>query len=125
MKHQILFVDDEAPTRELVSLFFRKKGYLVTTATTAEEGRTLLDVNTYQLALLDVNLAGENGLDLLAYAKSKNRDLPVIIFTGLDFDEALVAAARARGADGCLSKTQSLFDLLAEVERLLPPSATQ
>jgi DNA-binding response OmpR family regulator len=120
MKPHILFVDDEAPTRELVSMFFRKKGYTVTTAVTADQGRALLDGDSFSLAVLDVDLAGENGMDLLSYCKTRVPSLPVVVFTGLNFDETLMDDARARGADGCMSKTQSLAELLAEVQRLLP-----
>jgi len=117
-RKKILFVDDEAPTRELVSMHLRMKGFDVTTAMTAEEGRRWLGNEQFDLAVLDVDLAGENGMDLLAYAKSKVPTLPVIIFTGLKFDEELVQEARGRGADGCMSKMQPLSELAAEVNRL-------
>jgi DNA-binding response OmpR family regulator len=115
----ILFVDDEAPTRELVSMHLRKRGYAVTAAMTAGEGRSALAQKQFDLAVLDVDLAGENGMDLLSYCKAQDPELPVIIFTGLNFDEDLVREARDRGADGCMSKVQPLSELAAEVDKLI------
>jgi len=39
MNEHILVVDDEAPIRDLLSTFFRKRGYQVSTAATAEEAQ--------------------------------------------------------------------------------------
>lgn len=117
---RILFVDDEAPTRELISMHLRRFGYDVTTAMTAGEGRDFLKGQAFDLAVFDVDLAGENGMDLLVYSKGKRPTLPVILFTGLNVDEELVREARNRGAEGCMSKTQPLAELVAEVRRLAP-----
>lgn len=119
-RRHILFVDDEAPTRELISLHLRRTGYDVTTAMSAGEGRALLADRGFDLAVFDVDLAGENGMDLLVYSKSRIPGLPVILFTGLNVDEQLVGEARKRGAEGCMSKTQPLAELVAEVRRLAP-----
>jgi len=116
----ILFVDDEAPIREMLSLYFRKKGLQVTTAVTASEATKLAGEIPFSLAILDVELAGENGLDLLSSFKRSYPNLPVIIFTGLDGDEGLMEEARARGANGFMRKTEPLGHLFAEVQRHLP-----
>src|SRR5260370_22719111 len=103
----ILFVDDEAPIREMLSLYFRKKGLQVTTAVTASEATKLVAEIPFSLAILDVELAGENGLDLLSSFKRNYTNLPVIIFTGLDGDEGLMEQARAPGANGFLATTET------------------
>jgi DNA-binding response OmpR family regulator len=119
MNPHILFVDDEAPIRELLSLYFRKKGYDVTPAVTGSDAMEAADQSAFDLAILDVNLAGENGLELLDFFKVNHPKLPVIMFTGLTGDDTLLDKAMARGANGFMCKTQPLDDLLAEVQRLL------
>jgi len=116
----ILFVDDEAPIREMLSLYFRKKGLQVTAAVTSSEATKLAGEIPFSLAILDVELAGENGLDLLSFFKRNHPHLPVIIFTGMDGVEELVEEARARGANGFMRKTEPLDHLFAEVQRHLP-----
>jgi two-component system phosphate regulon response regulator OmpR len=119
MQPHVLFVDDEPPIREMLALFFRKKGYQVTTATTAAEGRQLLEAGTFDLAILDVDLAGQNGLELLALAKALHPELPVVMFTGMGYDPALLKQALKLGANGYMAKTEPLGDLFAVVDKLI------
>ena len=119
MNRHILFVDDEAPIRELLSLYFRKKGLQVTTAMTCQQAKDLAATTPFGLAILDVNLAGENGLELLRFFKTNHPQVPVIVFTGLSGQE-LVDQALAGGARGFMRKTEPLDALFTEVSRHLP-----
>lgn len=123
VKPHILFVDDEAPIRELLTLYFRKRGYEVTTAVCSADALRLVAQGAFQLAILDVDIAGENGLELLTALKARNVTLPVIMFTGLKTDEDLLAKSLASGADGFMRKTDSLHDLFAAVQRFAPAPA--
>lgn len=114
----LLFVDDEAPIRETLALFFRKKGYQVTTAATAADGLKSLETNEFDAAVLDVNLAGEDGLALLGQVKAVRPGLPVMMFTGLGYDPELLQRALQLGANGFMAKTEPLADLFAAVEKL-------
>ena len=69
MTPHILFVDDEAPIRELLTLYFRKKNWEVTTAMTVAQGKETAAKVPFTLAIVDLNLAGENGLELLDFFK--------------------------------------------------------
>jgi DNA-binding response OmpR family regulator len=117
MKRHILFVDDEAPIRELLSLYFRKQGYEVTTAVTGPEAIEKAKTAAFSAAILDVKLYGESGLDLLELFKREYPRLPVIMFTGVTGDDTLLDKAMVRGADGFMRKTESLDTLFAEVQR--------
>ena len=119
MNSHILFVDDEPPIRELLTLYFRKKGLAVSTASTSEEARELTANSAFQVAILDVGLANENGLDLLTTFRRDYPAMPVIILTG-QADEELLPAAMARGAAGFMRKTSSLDSLYQEVCTHLP-----
>jgi DNA-binding response OmpR family regulator len=115
-KRHIFFVDDEAPIRELLALFFRKKGMEVTTAMNIEQAKELAAAAPFDLAILDVNLAGQNGLELLRFLRTAHPQAPVLVFTGLP-DEDLVETALAAGACGVMRKTEPLAALYAEVCR--------
>jgi two-component system response regulator HydG len=122
MKPRILFVDDEEGMLELLCAYFEGKGFEVARASTALEAMKQADENRFSLALLDINLAGENGLQLLAYFKTNFPDLPVVMFTGMpgDTEDDLLDQATARGASGFMRKSDSLDNLFKAVRAYLP-----
>ncbi|MFO1478308.1 MAG: response regulator [Verrucomicrobiota bacterium] len=122
MKPHILFADDDAGVRELLSEYFKAKGFDVTLATGGREAMELGDTMRFDLAILDINLAGENGLELLGYFRTNFPKLPVVMFTGLPGEENLLEQAMARGASGFMRKTDPLDDLLAAVKVYVPRS---
>src|SRR5689334_14901839 len=122
MTPHILFVDDEAPIREVLSLYFRKKGFAVTTATCGLEAMDSMTRGPFNLVILDMNLAGESGLKLLSFFKENHPNLPVVVFTGMASDKSLLEQAMARGASAFMSKTDSLDKLFAEVNQHLSKS---
>lgn len=119
MKEHILVVDDEEPIRELLGEFFRKRGYQVTTAATAEEASRLSDEVHPDVVILDIDLQGVDGFEVLQTIKVTHPNLPVIMLTGMGFDDELLQEALQRGAAGYVSKTLSLEQLLMEIHRTL------
>jgi len=118
MNH-ILVVDDEASIRDLLAEFFRKRGYKVSTASNPKEALSLTDSVPLNLVILDVLLDDKDGMEVLEDIKEKHPNLPVIIMTGIGYDEELLKEARDKGAAGYLSKTLPLDQLLMEVHRIL------
>jgi DNA-binding NtrC family response regulator len=119
MKQHILVVDDEAPIRDLLQTYFRKHGYQVTSAETATEAMNLANEVPLQLIILDIVLADSDGMEVLSSLKAAHPHLPVIIMTGMGFDEELLQEAIQKGASGYVSKTLPLDQLLMEVHRTL------
>src|ERR1051326_4961755 len=54
--------------------------------------------------ILDVNLAGENGLMLMKFLKRNHPDVPIILYTGLNHDEAAIQTMLKEGARQYLRK---------------------
>ncbi len=119
MKQHILVIDDEAPVRDLLAAFFKRRGYQVSVTTNVAESLKQLQDGQVHLVILDLALGNEDGMQLLTSIKALDPALPVIILTGMGFDEELLQEARDRGAVGYLSKTLPLDQLLMEVHRAL------
>jgi DNA-binding NtrC family response regulator len=119
MPQHILVVDDEEPICDLLSEFFQKRGFQVTTAGNAETARKIADEVPLNLVILDVLLPDGDGMDLLEVMKAGHPNLPVIIMTGIGFDEDLLREAQTKGASGFVSKTLPVEQLLMEVNRTL------
>src|ERR1041385_7534314 len=111
MQPRLLVLDDEETVRQALANFFENKGYGVATATTSGEAIELADRQQFDLAIFDINLAGENGLELLRYFKANFPTLPVLMLTGMAGGDDLVEQAMFRGASGFMQKTEPLEDL--------------
>ncbi len=119
MNPEILFVDDEAAIRELLAEYFRLKGYATRMAATVDEAQQSLAQQTPSLVMLDIDLGGSDGMAFLETIRAGHPSLPVIMLTGMGFDNELLAEALKKGANGYASKTLSLDHLLMEVRRVL------
>jgi len=115
MRPRLLVLDDEEMMCRLLSAFFEAKGYDVTSARAAIEAMHLADAEAFDLAIFDLNLAGENGLELLRYFKANFPGLPIIIYTGVE-EESSAEMAMFRGANGYLRKGEPLENLLEAVK---------
>lgn len=82
---RILILDDEPDIVEMVKLAMEALGkYEVTTCLTAEEARQALLTEPVDLAIVDLNLEKENGLQFLQWFRRSYPTVPVAILTGLD-----------------------------------------
>jgi DNA-binding NtrC family response regulator len=110
----ILVVDDEEEIREGLELLLSSEGYHVTTAGDGDAGLALLQERPFDLLLLDVNLPGRNGLELLKDVKSRTPDLAVILVTAYGSIDMARAAFKSGAAD-YITKPWSNDELLAQV----------
>lgn len=110
-------VDDEADIRETVSEYLEHNGFKVMTADSATAFRRILENSKVDLALLDVNMPGQNGLSLARYLR-ENLDIGIIMLTAAaDTDDRI--AGLELGADDYLGKPFDLRELLARVRSVL------
>lgn len=118
-KH-ILIVDDEPPVRELVAMYFQARGFQVSTASTFEEARQLIDQpdESFNLAILDIDLGSKSGLNLIVPLQKRFPNIPILLFSGVELTPAQWEKARGEGASGYLRKTQPLEEMWTEVQRL-------
>ncbi len=114
----VLFVDDEADLRELVSLTIERMGLDVTTAGSLAEAHGALSAQAFQLLLTDMRLPDGEGLQLLRYVATRYPNLPVAVITAFGNTENAVAALKA-GAFDYLSKPVSVDDLRRLVQLAL------
>jgi two-component system, NtrC family, nitrogen regulation response regulator NtrX len=84
MAVEILIVDDNADIRNILNELIIDAGYKTRIAANYNQALSEIDKKIPDVAILDVKLdKGDNdGIELLAHIKSKNKDVPVIIITG-------------------------------------------
>jgi DNA-binding NtrC family response regulator len=110
----ILVIDDEAGIRESLEVLLSLEGYSVKTADDGEQGLRTLEMENFDLVLLDLALPGQSGLDLLPQIKERQPETPVIMITAYGTVENVVEAIRA-GADNFVQKPWDNEKLLADI----------
>lgn len=119
MKQRILVVDDEEIIGETLQSYLQTCGFEVVTKMTAEEIVPILGDSVFHLVILDLALADADGLEVLDVIKHKYPQVPVLILTGMGYDDELMKEAMRLRADGYMSKTVALPQLLSEIRRIL------
>jgi len=117
---RILIVDDDEPSRELVTVVLGLKGHKVVACASAEEGLNLVARQAPDLVLMDIWLEGLNGLAATQILKAdpNTRHIPVIVTTALAMrgDEERVLEV---GCDEYIAKPLELSRLADMIERFV------
>jgi two-component system response regulator FlrC len=118
MAKKVLHVDDEEGWRSLVAESLAAAGYDVISAANASEAMTSAEGADLGLIILDLNLGGENGMMLMKFLRHNHPDVPILIYSGLDNDDAAVRQMMGQGVDQYLQKGD-LAELIVTVARYL------
>jgi len=119
---KILVVDDEHLIRWSLEQSLRKQGYEVLMAASGEEALKLIQDDSPDLVLLDIQLPGMDGLEVLSRAKELDEELIVIMVTALGVLETAVKAMRM-GAYDYINKPFNLDELSIIVRKALETSS--
>ena len=118
---KVLFADDEANMRVLVSDFLEREGYEVITARNGEEALDYFYGNqSLSLLILDVMMPGLNGWEVLQEVRRESR-IPIIMLTARS-EESDELTGFSSGADEYITKPFSPKILVARVNALLKRS---
>jgi two-component system OmpR family response regulator len=116
----ILVVDDNAQMRNMLTIYLEENDIRVLCAAGRGEMSRHLDVSAPDLVLLDLNLGGENGIDLLREIRSDS-EVPVIIITGNRHNDVDHEILLALGANDYTTKPFRLSELLMLIRTSLTP----
>src|ERR1700739_1577296 len=110
----VLIIDDEAEIRESLQTLLELEGFAVDTAVSGEDGLEQMADRPFDLILLDLTLPGRDGMEILAYIRSHDSHLPVIMITAYGTVENAVRAMQS-GAVNFVQKPWDNEKLLADV----------
>ena len=121
---RVLIVDDNQPNIELAQFLLEDNGFVVDTASNAEQALACIADTRPDLILMDIQLPGMDGLHLTSQLKANpaTSSIPTIAFTAyaMKGDEGKM---RAAGCDGYIAKPVDVARFAQQIEQVLQSSA--
>ena len=114
MKKTVLVIEDEPIIAEMISIILEVQGFKVISLSDTARARQKLHAREVDLAMLDLNLGGEDGADMCAYIKGQDdlKHIPVILVSA---NPGLAAIMKDCGADDYIAKP---FDIDKFVDKV-------
>ena len=116
-RRRVLYIEDHADTRELITLVLQQKNFEVTSEATVASGVRLARAKRFDLYLLDSWLPDGSGLDLCKKIREFDAATPILFYSAAAY-EGDKALALKSGAQAYLikpSQTSELIDLVSSL----------
>ena len=113
----MLFADDERSLQELMKLELPRLGHRVTVCPDGLTAVAALEKNTYDCILVDLDMPGKNGIEVIAHCKDLSPETEAVVLTGKSSMDTAIAALR-HGAFDYLTKPCKLIEIQALLKRV-------
>ena len=117
-KKSLLWVDDEVEMLQPHVLFLEKKGYKLDTCHNGIDAISLVKENDYDLVLLDENMPGMSGIEVLEIIKENKPSLPVVMVTKSEQENIMEEAIGSKITD-YLIKPVNPNQILISLKKIL------
>ncbi len=118
MTQRILVVDDDARLQGLLSRYLAEQGFRPDVASDAASMHRLVQRYAYDLYILDINMPGEDGLQICKRLRASVDATPIIMLTARGEEVDRIAGLEL-GADDYLAKPFNPRELLARIRSVL------
>lgn len=117
---RVLVIDDDGEQAHALALLLREEeGILATSAADPRVALKQVEASPVDALVLDVNMPGLTGTDLLTALRKSYPGLPVVLLTGYERGDARIAKAMASGAIAYLAKPTNVGSVAEALVRLL------
>lgn len=115
---KILIVEDNSKLLEAISEALSAEGFLCITTERFDDAHEKLYLYTYDVLIVDINLPGGSGLDLIGSIKTHNQSTGIIVISARDSLDNKIEGLEL-GADDYITKPFDMAELIARVKALL------
>ena len=98
-EYRILVVDDENSLRELLSILLQREGYKVDQAADGAAAFSMVQENSYDLVISDIQMPKMTGIELLRQLREQDNDVTVMMITAFSSTEEAVEAMKLGAYD--------------------------
>ncbi len=117
-KSKIFLLEDDLNLSETIEEFLEDEGFEVICAYDGIEAEDIIYENSFDILLLDVNVPGINGFELLKKIRDNGNETPAIYITSLNSTEDL-SDGYDSGCDDYIRKPFALKELLLRIKNIL------
>ena len=117
MDKNILLVDDDDRLRDLISIYLKEKGYIISVCRDIDEAEDLTNYLLFDLIILDRMLPSGDGVNLIKKIKIKS-DTPILLLTALGETRNRIEGLKF-GADDYLPKPLEPEELFLRINTIL------
>jgi two-component system response regulator GlrR len=118
---RILVVDDDSNLLEIIKMRLESADYEVVTILEEEDALKAVKEQTFDMSIIDLQLAERNGISVMEDVHKIIPDIPVIILTAYGSIESAVEAMQ-KGAYSYLTKPFDSVELLFQIKKALESS---
>ena len=117
-EYNLLVVDDEPGMREFLEIMLRKEEYNVKVASNGEEALDLLQKEQFDLAIVDIQMPGINGIEVLKSATENHPNTTIIMITAFASHESAIEAMKI-GAYDYITKPFKIDEIKLVISKAL------
>src|SRR3989440_2733580 len=116
---EFLLIDDDPAITKFLVTYLKQKGHTCEFLTEGFKTAAWLEYHRCDVAVVDLNMPKVDGISLISFIREMSQTLPIIVFTGVGYDEERMHAALRAGANGYVSKNLPIEQLYCVLSRVL------
>ena len=116
---EFLIIDDDPSITKFLVTYLKQKGHSCESLTEGFQTAAWLEYRTCDVIVVDLKMPKVDGISLISFIRELNHKLPIIVFTGVGYDEEQMHAALRAGANGYVSKNLPIEQLYCVLSRVL------
>ena len=116
---QFLIIDDDPGIAKFLVTYLRQRGHTCHALTDGFQTASWLSEHDCEVAIVDLKMPKVDGISLISFMREMSPALPIVVFTGVGYDEEQMHAALHAGANGYVSKNLPIEQLYCVLARVL------
>jgi DNA-binding response OmpR family regulator len=116
---QFLIIDDDPGIAKFLVTYLRQRGHTCDSLTDGFQTAAWLAHHDVDVIIVDLRMPKVDGISLISFIREINIEVPIVVFTGVGYDEEQMHAALRAGANGYVSKNLPIEQLYCVLARVL------
>ncbi|HEY1771484.1 MAG TPA: response regulator [Chthoniobacterales bacterium] len=116
---EFLIIDDDPSVTRFLATYLKQKGHTCAALTDGFQTAAWFDLHDCEVVVVDLNMPKVDGISLITYLRETQPHLPIIVFTGVGYEEEKMHGALRAGANGYVSKNLPIEQLYCVLSRVL------